>query len=157
MHSRHLYTPLHRKPYVLHVFSLKKNHSNGTHQPPCLPEVAEEEVSYEVDHISETSSEGCQRHYFVHWLGGGQTWESARLLRGCDDHIADFWESQGQKPPKEAFPLSTAELAEWLACKQASRGSDVTIHYLPSRSLSHVGFFILRTSAESRLNLSRKT
>jgi hypothetical protein len=114
--------PLHRKHNVFHVSSLKKYHSNGTYQPPSLPEVAEEEVSFEVDHISETSGEGTHRRNLVHWLGGGQTCESACLLRGCDHHIADFWESQGQKPPKGAFPLSTAELADLLAGKQASRG-----------------------------------
>jgi hypothetical protein len=36
------------------------------------------------------------------------------------DRDVEAW-SQGLKPPKEALPLSTAELADLLAGKQASR------------------------------------
>ena len=114
----HLPAPLHRKHNVFHVSSLKKFHSDGSYQPPVMPEVSDDELQWTVDYISE-SRDTPRRQYKVHWVGGGYGWHDAMLMHDCDAHIREFWRSRAEPPPDDAFPLSVDELSKLLEGKQA--------------------------------------
>jgi RNase H-like domain found in reverse transcriptase/Reverse transcriptase (RNA-dependent DNA polymerase)/Integrase zinc binding domain len=113
--------PLHRKHNVFHVSSLKKYHVKGAVPPPSLPHVSEDAAGWSVDYITDTTGTGRDRKYFVHWLGGGESWEPAYRLVYADKEIASFWKSKGQTPPIDAY-VTLQQLAELLEGKQSSKG-----------------------------------
>ena len=90
---------------VFHVSAIKPYHSDGSYQPPPLPELIEGEPEWEVDFIENTRLVGGRansRQYLVHWLGFGPehaTWEPQRNLKNAPEIIKTFWTRKGLDCP----------------------------------------------------------
>ena len=74
---------LSRMHNVFHVSSLREYKQSGAYQPPPVPDIIDNELEWEVQHISSTRREGARRQYLVHWEGGDLTWEPERMLTHC--------------------------------------------------------------------------
>ena len=103
---------LSRMHNVFHVSSLREYKQSGAYQPPPVPDIIDNELEWEVQHISSTRGEGARRQYLVHWEGGDLTREPERMLTHCLALLKAFWDSNGLDCP---HPLKGLESGDGLS------------------------------------------
>ena len=86
---------------VFHVGLLQKYMSNGTIQPPPLPELVDDEFEYIVEavlgHRQVKTGKQHKTGYLVKWLGYGNehdTFEPAASLANAKQEVQGYWQQQ---------------------------------------------------------------